>query len=166
MCLCCASVENILRNHLCPSSRRNGIKPPMINLASVSCSGRNVNVTTFSDRHCLSMVWKRGTEEFSGVTDIISSLNNLLDMGSILSSIRLVDISQVVQVPNPADKAVWCAKQEANFVLLFMEKTEEKTGTSLILVPLGKVEENESYHTTNFFFVSCNLSEAHSTCSV
>jgi hypothetical protein len=70
-----------------------------------------------------------------------------------------------VQVPKPADKAACRARQEANFVLLFIERTEEKSGTSRILVPSGKVEEDESYHTTNFFLVSCTLSEAHSTCS-
>ena len=90
-------------------------------------------------------------EEFSGVIDIISSLKDLLDMGSILSNMRFVDISQVVQVPKPADKAACRARQEANFVLLFIERTEEKTGTSLILVPSGRGKKmNHTIPLTSF----------------
>jgi hypothetical protein len=99
-----------------------------------------------------------------GERDIIKFQKEIPRAGLILSRSKLVVISQVTAVAKPEPRATWCAKQEANLVLLLIDKMEVNVGTSRIFVPSGKTLEEESYHTDNFFQTSWSRSVAHSKC--
>jgi hypothetical protein len=57
--------------------------PQKMDLASDSCLGRKVKVTTLSDRHCLSIVWNKVTSlSFTGLIDMRSCQRVTPEIGS------------------------------------------------------------------------------------
>ncbi len=60
-----------------------------------------------------------------------------------------------VPVARPDESAAWRARHERNLVLLLTDSTELYVGTSLIFVPSGKVDDDESYHTESFDHSMC-----------
>jgi hypothetical protein len=93
------------------------------------------------------------------------SLRDLPVLGSFLSIRRFVDISRVIAEASPAARADCLARHDANLVLLFMERTDAKVGTSLIFVPSGNFLDLELYHVLSLLLTSCKCSVAHSMCS-
>ncbi len=134
-------------------------------LVSASFSGKNVNVTPFSDHHCLSIEWNKGVpgKTWDGIA-IISWRNENPDFGSQRSNIRLVDISQVVHEPSLELRADCLAMREAYFCLLLEDKIVLKGGTNLIFVPSGKFFADDPYQFDNFCLTSWALSAAPSRC--
>jgi hypothetical protein len=83
-------------------------------------------------------------------------------MGSCRSINRLVEISLVIAEANPAFRAAWRARHEANSVLLFMDLMELMVGTNRIFVPSGNLLEEELYQRVNLSLTSWSLSTVHS----
>jgi hypothetical protein len=163
-CRFCASEENIFRKKECPLSHRKGTKLAITEWASCLRLGLKVNVRTYSDYHCLSMVWKRGAVGESAVVIDIKRLLKLLPVeGSISSKIRLVTSSQVVPVAKLDERADCLATHDANLDLFVEDKTELNVGMRRILVPSGNLIEDESYQWASFCLSSWTLSAAHST---
>ncbi len=119
-----------------------------------------------SDLNCLLMVWNSVEPGFpSGEISIRTWRKDLLVDGSFLSRSRLVAISLVTADASPAVRADCLARHEANLALLSREVTALIVGTSCILVPSGKIDEEELYHLLSLSLTSCKRSTAHSTWS-
>jgi hypothetical protein len=76
-----------------------------------------------------------------------------------------VAISLVTADASPAVRVDCLARHEANLALLSREVTALIVGTSRILVPSGKIDEEELYHLLSLSLTSCKRSTAHSTWS-